>query len=111
MNPSVLPLSLTRNARANLLNITLIILLDLGAWCWYLCGFDLCEQIRPPGVKRQREDWELLWIYGMGGAILFGSVIMYFKPDTRSVHFPYRLLDIKRLTARFSLIVLPLLPS
>ena len=52
-------------------------------------------------MKRQREDWELLWIYGMGGAVLFGSVIMYFKPDTRSVHPPYRLLDIKELTGRF----------
>ena len=72
---------------------------------------DLREQIRQPGAKRQREDWELLWIYGMGGAILFGSVIMYFKPDTRSVHPPYRLLDIKELTGCFSLIVLPLLPS
>jgi len=40
------------------------------------------EPIRPLGVKRQREDWELLWIYGMGGAILFGSAIIYFKPDT-----------------------------
>jgi len=40
------------------------------------------EPIRQPGVKRQREDWELIWIYGMGGAIIFGSVIMYFKPDT-----------------------------
>ena len=62
-----------------------------------------CEQIRQPGVKRQREDWELIWIFGMGGAILFGSVIIYFKPDTRSVHPPHLLLDIRTLTERFSL--------
>jgi len=45
-------------------------------------GLVFGEPIRQPGVRRQREDWELIWIYGMGGAIFFGSVIMYFKPDT-----------------------------
>jgi len=39
----------------------------------------------------------------MGGSILFGTVIMYFKPDTRSVHSPCPLLDIRKLTRRFSL--------
>jgi hypothetical protein len=63
----------------------------------------VCEQIRQPGVKRQREDWELIWIYGMGGAIIFGSVIMYFKPDTRSVQPPYLLLNIRKLIKRFYL--------
>ena len=54
-------------------------------------------------MKRRREDWELIWIYGMGGSILFGSVIMYFKPDTRLVRPLYRLLDIDKLTGRFFL--------
>lgn len=54
-------------------------------------------------MKRRREDWELIWIYGMGGSLLFGSVIMYFKPDNRFVRSPYRLPDINRLTSRFFL--------
>lgn len=54
-------------------------------------------------MKRQREDWELIWIYGMTGSILFGSVIMYFKPDTRFVRPPYHLLDTNKLTGGFFL--------
>lgn len=39
----------------------------------------------------------------MGGSILFGSIIMYFKPDTRSGRPPYLPLEIRKLTGHFSL--------
>ena len=41
------------------------------------------RQPLPPGQKRQRESWELLWYWGMFGSMIFAAVGLYYKPDTR----------------------------
>lgn len=33
-----------------------------------------------------KEDWENIWIYGMGGSLLLGTIIAIYKPDTRQEH-------------------------
>ncbi|OMJ11256.1 hypothetical protein AYI70_g5157 [Smittium culicis] len=38
---------------------------------------------RKPGVKYEKEGWENLWYYGFYGAMVFGSIGLYFKPDTK----------------------------
>lgn len=45
------------------------------------------HHIQPPaqGQKRERQDWENLWMYGMFGGMLFGGVLVYYKPDTTYV--------------------------
>jgi hypothetical protein len=35
-----------------------------------------------PGVKRVREDWELIWYIGMGGSFLLAGIGLATKPDT-----------------------------
>ena len=40
----------------------------------------------PPGQKRVKEDWEDIWVYGMGGSLLLGAIIAIYKPDTRQEH-------------------------
>ena len=39
----------------------------------------------PPanGQKRQREDWELIWYWGMGGAFVLMGVALATRPDTK----------------------------
>jgi hypothetical protein len=37
------------------------------------------------GEKRKMENWEKIWIVGMGGGFLFAAIGLYFKPDTRYV--------------------------
>lgn len=39
----------------------------------------------PPGQKRKREDWEVIWYVGMFGSMATAAVLMYYKPDTRCV--------------------------
>ena len=53
-------------------------------------GFGICIQPLPPGQKRKREDWELMWYFGMFGAMAFTAVGMYYKPDTRFVSVSHR---------------------
>ncbi|GAB1518821.1 hypothetical protein RhiTH_001886 [Rhizoctonia solani] len=36
----------------------------------------------PPGQRRKKEDWEFLWYAGMFGGMIFGGVLLYYKPDT-----------------------------
>jgi hypothetical protein len=33
-----------------------------------------------------KEDWENIWVYGMGGCFLLGTIIAIYKPDTRQEH-------------------------
>ncbi|GAA6036722.1 hypothetical protein JCM8097_003447 [Rhodosporidiobolus ruineniae] len=40
------------------------------------------EKAPAPGQKRVKEDWENIYIYGFGGAMLFGGILRYYKPDT-----------------------------
>jgi hypothetical protein len=35
-----------------------------------------------PGTKRVREDWELIWYVGMGGAFVLAGIGLATKPDT-----------------------------
>ena len=39
----------------------------------------------PKGQKREKEAWESLWNYGMFGGMAFATVLLLYKPDTRSV--------------------------
>lgn len=41
------------------------------------------EQALAPGEKRVKADWENIYIYGMGGSMALGAVLIYFKPDNR----------------------------
>ncbi|CAB4384874.1 unnamed protein product [Rhizophagus irregularis] len=45
-------------------------------------GYLFGERPLPPGQKRVKEDWENIWIYGMGGSLLLGTIIAIYKPDT-----------------------------
>ncbi|CAO1634251.1 unnamed protein product [Jaminaea pallidilutea] len=40
------------------------------------------EKPLKPGEKRKREDWELLWYWGMFGGMAFGVITQLYKPDT-----------------------------
>jgi hypothetical protein len=35
-----------------------------------------------PGQKRQKEEWEDIYYYGLGGGMALGAVLIYYKPDT-----------------------------
>lgn len=37
----------------------------------------------PKGQKREKEDWENIWYWGMGGGLLFMTIGYLYKPDTR----------------------------
>lgn len=36
-----------------------------------------------PGEKRQKEDWENIWVYGMTFNLLLAFAVVVLKPDTR----------------------------
>ncbi|KAF9512889.1 hypothetical protein BS47DRAFT_1021219 [Hydnum rufescens UP504] len=40
------------------------------------------EKPPPPGQKRERQDWEVLWYWGMFGSMAVAAVGLYYKPDT-----------------------------
>ncbi|CAG8773617.1 25461_t:CDS:2 [Gigaspora margarita] len=40
------------------------------------------EKPLPPGQKRVKEDWENVWVYGMGGCFLLTTLIALYKPNT-----------------------------
>lgn len=40
------------------------------------------EKPLPPGQKRKREDWELIWYFGMYGSMALAAVLLYYKPDS-----------------------------
>jgi hypothetical protein len=46
---------------------------------------DPCSAFQPPppGQKRQKEDWENVWVIGMFGTMGLAMVLLYYKPDTR----------------------------
>jgi len=45
-------------------------------------GYLFGEKPLPAGQKRKREDWELIWYFGMFGGMALAAVGLYFKPDT-----------------------------
>ncbi|CAG8495047.1 13172_t:CDS:2 [Funneliformis caledonium] len=46
-------------------------------------GYLFGEKPLPAGQKRVKDYWENIWIYGMGGSLLMGTIIAIYKPDTR----------------------------
>ena len=51
----------------------------------YLHIPSLCSQPLLPGEKRQKEEWENPFVYGMGFNLILLLMIAFFKPDTRCV--------------------------
>lgn len=45
-------------------------------------GYIFGEKPPPKGQKRVKEDWELIYYWGMGGGMALAAVMIYFKPDT-----------------------------
>jgi len=45
-------------------------------------GWLFGEKPPPPGQKRQKEDWENIWVIGMFGTMGLATVLLYYKPDT-----------------------------
>lgn len=45
-------------------------------------GWLFGEKPLPPGQKREREDWEMVWYIGMFGSMFAAAVLLYYKPDT-----------------------------
>jgi len=45
-------------------------------------GYIFGEKPPPPGQKRKREEWELIWYWGMFGSMALAAVGLYYKPDT-----------------------------
>ncbi|RDD47141.1 hypothetical protein TrispH2_000096 [Trichoplax sp. H2] len=45
-------------------------------------GFLFNEKPRRPGELRKKEDWENIWVFGLGLSLLLGVVGYHYKPDT-----------------------------
>ncbi|OBZ79159.1 N-alpha-acetyltransferase 40 [Grifola frondosa] len=45
-------------------------------------GYLFGEKPLPPGQKRQRESWEIIWHVGMLGTMGVTAVLLYYKPDS-----------------------------
>lgn len=43
----------------------------------------LFGEVPVPGQKRQREDWELIYYWGMGGAFVLAAIGLATKPTTK----------------------------
>ncbi|KAF9069109.1 ESSS subunit of NADH:ubiquinone oxidoreductase-domain-containing protein [Rhodocollybia butyracea] len=44
-------------------------------------GWLFGEKPPAPGQKREKEDWENIWYFGMFGSMAFAAVMLYYKPD------------------------------
>ncbi|KAK0550149.1 hypothetical protein OC846_003774 [Tilletia horrida] len=45
-------------------------------------GYLYGEKPPPKGQKREKEDWENLWLYGMFGGMALATVVLMYRPDT-----------------------------
>ncbi|KAK0533732.1 hypothetical protein OC834_000827 [Tilletia horrida] len=45
-------------------------------------GYLFGEKPPPKGQKREKEDWENIWMYGMFGGMAFAGVVLLYRPDT-----------------------------
>ncbi|KAF8932004.1 Ndufb11, NADH dehydrogenase 1 beta subcomplex subunit [Dissophora ornata] len=45
-------------------------------------GYLFGEKPLPAGTKRVKEDWENIFMYGLMGSMVFGTALVYYKPDT-----------------------------
>ncbi|KAF8511702.1 ESSS subunit of NADH:ubiquinone oxidoreductase, partial [Gautieria morchelliformis] len=45
-------------------------------------GYLFGEKPPLPGQKRKREEWELIFYWGMFGSMALAAVGLYYKPDT-----------------------------
>ncbi|KAF9585803.1 hypothetical protein BGW38_000655 [Lunasporangiospora selenospora] len=53
-------------------------------------GYLFGEKPLAPGAKRVKGDWEGLWFYGFFGSMVFGTAIIYYKPDTNLQTWAYK---------------------
>ncbi|KAG0089564.1 hypothetical protein BGZ93_006632 [Podila epicladia] len=53
-------------------------------------GYLFGEKPLPAGTKRVKEDWEPWFFYGFMGSMVFGTVVIYYKPDTNVHTWAYR---------------------
>ncbi|KAF9313225.1 hypothetical protein BG003_005487 [Podila horticola] len=53
-------------------------------------GYLFGEKPLPAGTKRVKEDWESLFFYGFMGSMVFGTAVIYYKPDTNVHTWAYR---------------------
>ncbi|PWZ02883.1 hypothetical protein BCV70DRAFT_214386 [Testicularia cyperi] len=44
-------------------------------------GYIFGEKI-PKGQKRQKENWENMWYFGLFGGMAFAGLVLMYKPDT-----------------------------
>ncbi|KAL9938998.1 hypothetical protein V8E36_001811 [Tilletia maclaganii] len=45
-------------------------------------GYLFGEKPPPKGQKREKEDWENIWMYGMFGGMAFAGIVLLYRPDT-----------------------------
>ncbi|KAG0314751.1 hypothetical protein BGZ99_007871 [Dissophora globulifera] len=45
-------------------------------------GYIFGEKPLAAGSKRVKDDWENMFLYGFLGSMAFGTVLVYYKPDT-----------------------------
>ncbi|KAF9386055.1 hypothetical protein CPC16_007730 [Podila verticillata] len=53
-------------------------------------GYLFGEKPLPAGTKRVKEDWEPMFFYGFMGSMVFGTAVIYYKPDTNVHTWAYR---------------------
>ncbi|KAF9189483.1 hypothetical protein BGZ51_009518 [Haplosporangium sp. Z 767] len=53
-------------------------------------GYLFGEKPLAPGAKRVKEDWENLYLYGFFGSMVFGTAVVYYRPDTNVHTWAYR---------------------
>lgn len=53
-------------------------------------SLSLIHQPLSAGAKRVKEDWKSLFFYGFMGSMVFGTAVIYYKPNTKHVKsFPF----------------------
>ncbi|KAF9170738.1 hypothetical protein BGX21_001612 [Mortierella sp. AD011] len=53
-------------------------------------GYLFGEKPLAPGAKRVKGDWENMFLYGFGGSMVFGTALVYYKPDTNVQTWAYK---------------------
>lgn len=59
------------------------------------CGVSSIQVAK--GQKRQKEDWENMYYFGLFGGMAFAGLVLMYKPDTRYVALPRIAATIPRL--------------
>ncbi|KAF9392152.1 hypothetical protein CPB97_003797 [Podila verticillata] len=53
-------------------------------------SLSLIHQPLSAGAKRVKEDWKSLFFYGFMGSMVFGTAVIYYKPNTNVHTWAYR---------------------